>query len=114
VVIGPAAMHGAAVVPHDQIADAPAVPIDEARLSGEGDELLDQPAPFLDRPADDVRSVRGEIERLAAGAGMAAHDQLRHRRQLAADLLVELGEADERARAEDAVLGDEAVELALP
>lgn len=44
---------------------------------------------------------------------MRANQKLRHRRQLAGDLGIELGEADLRARAEDAVFDREAFERAL-
>src|SRR5262249_31742159 len=51
-VIGPAAMHCTAVVPHHEVADRPAVLVDELPLCREGDQLLDQRPPRLDRPAD--------------------------------------------------------------
>ncbi len=59
------AVQGAAIVPDHQIADAPFVGVDEPRLGGEFDQPLQQRAAFLDRPADDVRGVRGDVERLA-------------------------------------------------
>ena len=43
---------------------------------------------------------------------MVPHQCLRHRGQLLEDLVVEIGKADLAARAEDAVLDDEPVELA--
>jgi len=61
IVIGTAAMHCAAIVPHDEVADRPMVPIDELRLRGEGNQLLDQRPPLFDGPANDVGGVRGEI-----------------------------------------------------
>src|ERR1700745_3037921 len=106
-------MHRAAIVPDDEVADGPAVLVDELRLRREGDQLLDQRPPLLDRPADDVRSVRGEIEAGAARGGMMPHQRLRHRRQLLENLVVEIGKADLAARAEGAVLDDESVERAV-
>src|ERR1700731_4081324 len=106
-------MHRAAIVPYHEVADRPAMLVDELRLGREGNQLLEQrPAP-LDRPAYDVRGVRGEVEAGAARCRMMPHQRLRHRRQLLEDLVVEVGEADVAAGAEDAVLDDEPVELAL-
>src|SRR4051812_47862502 len=84
-----------------------------AMLGGEGDQLLDQLAALLDRPADDMAGMAGEVEPLAARAGMAADEALPHRREPGEHLGVEIGEADQAARADDAVLGDEAVEAGL-
>jgi EAL domain-containing protein (putative c-di-GMP-specific phosphodiesterase class I) len=50
------------IVPDHQVAHAPAVDVDELRLRGEFDQLLDQPASLLDGPADDVRCMRGEVQ----------------------------------------------------
>src|SRR6202022_2518033 len=99
--------------PDHEIADGPAVPVDELRLGGEGDQLLEQCPPLLDRPADDVRGVRSEVEAGAARVAVVADQRLPHRRQFLRDLVVEIGKADLAARAEDAVLDDEPVELAL-
>ena len=45
VVIGAAAMHRAAIVSHHDVADRPAVPIDELRPGRERDQFLDQHPP---------------------------------------------------------------------
>jgi hypothetical protein len=113
VVVGTTAMHRAAIVPDDEVADGPAVLVDELRLRRGGNQLLDQRPPLLHRPADDVRGVRGEIEAGAPGGRMMPHEGLRHWRQLLVNLVVEIGKADLAARAEDAVFDDKPVELAL-
>ena len=61
-----AAMHGAAVVPDDEVVQPPAMGVDELPLRGMGHELLDQRAAFLLRHAEDAAGVGGEVERLAA------------------------------------------------
>ncbi len=48
------AVHGGEIVPHQQIAELPGVPIYKLRLSGEPHQHLQQIAPEIDRPADDV------------------------------------------------------------
>src|SRR5205823_2701829 len=72
-------MHCAAIVPDDEIADSPAVPVDELRLGRKSDQLLDQRPALLDRPADDVRGVRGEVEAGAAGVAVVTDQRLPHR-----------------------------------
>ena len=72
----PATMHRAAVVPDYQIADPPLVAVDEFRLGGVGVEIEEQQTPLGNRPADDVRGVRRQIERLAMRTGMTAHQPL--------------------------------------
>src|SRR4051812_47024930 len=72
VVEWPAAVHGGEVVPDDEIAHAPAMAVDEARLGGVLGEIAQQQPSFGHWPVDDLRSVRGEIERMPAGARVAA------------------------------------------
>src|ERR1700730_14640961 len=48
------AMHGGEIVPHQQVAEFPSVPIYKLRLSGEPHQHLQQIASKFDRPADDV------------------------------------------------------------
>ena len=62
-----AAVHGAAVVPDDEIVHPPAVGVDELPLRGVGEELLDQRAAVGFGHAKDPPGVRRQIERLAAG-----------------------------------------------
>ncbi len=55
-----AAVHGAAIVPDDEIVDAPAMGVDELPLRGVGDEFVDQRTPLGSgmpkmRPACDAR-----------------------------------------------------------
>src|SRR5712664_4342574 len=68
VVEGAAAMHRGAVVPDHEVADAPAVPIDELRLCRVLDQVAKEQPSFGDRPADDLRRVRGEVGRSAPRA----------------------------------------------
>jgi len=46
VVEGIAPVHGAAVVPHDQVAGVPAVGPDKTRMGGVGDEPVEKGAAF--------------------------------------------------------------------
>ena len=73
-VVGRRAVHHAAVVPHDQLAGPPAVLVGEVRMDGERIQLLDQRAPFVVRHALDVFRVIAEVQALAAGFRMRAHD----------------------------------------
>jgi hypothetical protein len=57
------AVHGAAVVPDDEVADLPFVTVDELGLCREFDQLAEQRLPLLDRHADNVLCVRGNVER---------------------------------------------------
>ena len=76
VVVGPAAMHRATVVPDHQIADPPFMAVDEFRPGGVRIEIVEQQAAFGNGPADDVRGVGGEVERFALRARMTAHQPL--------------------------------------
>src|SRR5688572_6371388 len=91
VVLG-AAVHRAAVVPHDELVRAPAVRVDELALRHVGDHLVDQLPAVLVAHAVDASRVRGDIERLAAGLRDRAHHHLRHRRQTLPLAFAELGE----------------------
>src|SRR5437763_9638637 len=62
-----AAMHRAAIVPHHEITDAPAVGIDELPLGSVLDELVDQRTALRVAHAEDAAGMGGEIERLATG-----------------------------------------------
>ena len=53
----PPTVQDGAVVPHDAVARAPAVLEDERRLRGVLEQIAHEPAPFVDRHADDVRRV---------------------------------------------------------
>src|SRR5581483_9800472 len=74
VVERPAAVHGREVVPDDEITDAPAVAVDEARLGGMLGEVAQQQPAFGHRPADDVRGMRGEVQRTPPGAPIGAYE----------------------------------------
>src|SRR5580693_7813091 len=62
-----AAVHGAAVVPDDEIVQPPAMGVDELPLRGMGEEFLDQRAAVGFGHAENPPGVRRQIERLAAG-----------------------------------------------
>src|SRR5579884_3382521 len=104
-------MHRRAVVPDHEVADAPFVAVDEAAFGGVVAEVAQQQPPVGDRPADDVRCVRRQIEGLALRPRMPAHQPLPRRRVLLALARLELAKADLAARPENVVLGDEAVDL---
>ena len=108
----PSAVHRPAVVPHDEIADAPAVAVHELRLRGEREQVEQQDAALRERPADDVRGVGADVERLASRRRMRADERLRHGRDLGALRLGELGVARQPARVREVVHGDEPVETA--
>src|SRR5271166_4660653 len=61
VVMRPAAMHRAAVVPDHQIADPPFVAVDEFGPGRVRIEVVEQQATLGHRPTDDVRGVRREV-----------------------------------------------------
>ncbi len=48
-------MQRAAIVPYDQIADAPAMAIDKALLRGKSGEFFEKRSTLLNRPSDNVR-----------------------------------------------------------
>src|SRR5258705_423565 len=68
VVERPRAVHGGAIVPDHEIADAPGVAIDELRLGRVLRQIAKEQSPLRDRPVDDARLVRREIERAPARA----------------------------------------------
>src|ERR1051326_5409751 len=74
------AVHGAAVVPDDEVADPPLVHVDEARLRGELHQLVEQRPALVARPADDVRGMRGDEQRGAARARMPPPQRMMPRR----------------------------------
>ncbi len=68
VVEGSGAVHGGAIVPDHQVADAPRVAVDELRLGRVLDQVAEEEPPLGDRPVDDPGRVRRDVERLAIGA----------------------------------------------
>src|SRR4030095_6165252 len=72
----PTAMHGAAIVPDDHIADPPAMAVDELVLRRVRCQIPQQQTPLAHRPAADVRCMRGQVERLALRAWMQPHQTL--------------------------------------
>ena len=69
-------MQETAVVPHHDIADPPAMCVNELSLCGVREQLAQQPGAFPGRQADDVRCVVAEIERLSAALRMGAHQRM--------------------------------------
>ena len=110
-VVAPHAMHHLAVVPHDQIAHAPLVDVDELRLRGVLVQVSQQDARLRHRHAEDGAGVRREIERLAAAHGMRAHEPLADRPEHRPLLQVE--HAQRSARVHERVLADEVLDLRL-
>src|SRR4051794_16522568 len=99
----PSAMHCATIVPDQQIALAPVVAIDELAPRRVLDQLAQQQPSIRQGPANDLRGVRGDIERLAPGPRMRAHDPLRHRRQHVLLAEQQIDEAELRPRPRDVV-----------
>ena len=84
--------------------------VDELRLGGVGVQIHQQQAPIGDRPADDMRRVRRQIQCLAFRSRMQPHQSLRRRRILLAFPGPEFGEADLTARPEHIVLDHQIVQ----
>src|SRR5690606_2550244 len=57
-----ATVHGAAVVPDDEVADAPAMGVDEPRLGGEGHQAVHQRPTLGIVHAEDAADVRREVQ----------------------------------------------------
>src|SRR5215831_11913392 len=96
-----AAVHGAAIVPDNQVMNAPPMGVDELPLGGMGDELVDQRAAVRLRHAEDAAGMRGEVKRFAASLRDGSHERLRHRWHILALLVAELREAEASAGVED-------------
>ena len=109
-VVRPAAMHRVAVVPDHQVADPPFVAVDELPLRRVLVQVGEQQPALRHRPADDVRGVRRQVQRLAARSRVPPHQPLARRRVLLALARREFGKADLAARPEHVVLDDEIVE----
>src|SRR5580693_5707886 len=77
VIEGRGAMHGAAIVPDNEIPCLmPAYRGRELRLGGEFGQFLQQFAPPLHGPADDVRGMSGEVQRFDPSAGVKLHQPM--------------------------------------
>ena len=86
-----AAMHGAAVVPDDQIADLPPLGPGELVARGMRPELVQQRLALLQRQRRDVGAeAAAEEQRLAPGLGMGAHDRVDGARQIARIVALEV------------------------
>ena len=79
IIVGAAAVQGAAVVPDHEVADAPVMAMDELALRGVLHQVAQQQPSIRHRPAEDVGGVRAHVERLALGARMRAHELVARR-----------------------------------
>jgi len=75
------------------------------------DQLAKQKPAVRQVPAEDLGGMRCQIERLAAGARMGAHEPLRHRRQHILFAEQQLGETELGPRPCDVMQGDEVLDL---
>src|SRR5580704_17851133 len=65
------------VVPHDEVARPPDVLVDDGRILGDREQPLQQRFAFIAVHAfDPHRILAGDVERLAAGAGIGDEDRL--------------------------------------
>src|SRR5215472_2253330 len=108
-----ATMHRAAVVPDYESTDPPFIAVDELGPGRVQREVVEQEPAFRYGPADNVRSVRREVQRLALRTGMAPHQALPGRWIFLPFAGQEVGEADLSARPENIMLGDEPADLVL-
>ncbi len=90
-------MHGLAVVPLHQVELAPFVRVDELALGRMFGQVADQAHRLRPEPADDLADMGREIEGLAAGHGMGAHQALAHRGEVPALLRRQVVEAERAA-----------------
>ena len=113
IIVGAAAVQGTAVVPDHEVADAPVMAMDELALRGVLHQVAQQQPSIRHRPTEDVGGVRAHVERLALGARMRAHELVAHGRQGGALGFRVVGVAEQSARMEDRVLGDQAIDPGL-
>src|SRR5215471_5950024 len=73
-------VHRAAVVPQDDVVLLPLMAIDELRPRRVLHQVVDQGPALLLGHAGEARDLLADIERLAAGLRMHAHDRLGDRR----------------------------------
>ncbi len=106
-------VHGRAVVPHDEIARPPAMPIDEFRLRGVLGEIPEEHSRFGYRPADDGACVRRKEQGLAAGSAIDPHETVPDGTEVVTLLRRHFGKADCLPRINQRVLADEILEFRL-
>ena len=70
--IGDNSVEQAAIIPHDEVADPPAVGVNELALRRMRQEFIQQCSPFGKWPPRYVRRVITEIERFDAGFGVGS------------------------------------------
>src|SRR5436190_4526289 len=107
------AMHGAAVVPHDEIAHPPAVGVDELALRGVSGQFGHERQRFGILHSPNPADVRSDVQRIAPAFGYAPHERPQHRRKR--DLLFrrEVGKAELAARINERMLRDQAAHAIL-
>src|SRR6266403_4093130 len=103
VVERPRAVHRRAVVPDHEVPDAPLVPVDVLALGRVLRQIVQEEAPLRDRPVDDARLMRGQVERAAAGARDGPRERMDRALQLILLALREL-EAEDLTRVRDRVV----------
>ena len=104
--VAPRAMHGDAVIPHHQIMRAPDMGMDEFALGTVFGQITQHGAGFGHRHAMNLPGMGRKKQRKPPGLGMAAHQALRHRRPSLAFFFCEIGEAQNAAREDLAVIRD--------
>src|SRR6266446_3613153 len=104
VVERPRAMHGGAIVPDHQVADPPFVTVDELPLGRVLRQVAQHQTPLRQRPVDDPRLVRCEIERAPERARDRPNERMDRALQLILLARREL-EPEDLARVRDRMVG---------
>ena len=103
-------MHGAAVVPHDQVPDAPTVRVTKLPLCGVLHQHLEQVPGLLLRQPFDVSDVGREVQGFTIILGKLSHQRPAYRRESVDLLRGEILDAHLAARMQDGVLAPQAAE----
>ena len=112
-VVAFSAMKRGAVVPHDVVAGAPRMRIDERRLGGMLEQLRDQQASLRDAQIADAVDVHARVEHLAPRARMHMDERALHRREALELLLGVAIVAERNAGMESRVAAGPAFDVAL-
>ena len=113
VVVAAHAVHHLPVVPHDEVPRPPRVHVDEPRLGRVLVQVAQQDARLRHRHADDAAGVGRQVERLAAGHRMRAHQPLAHRPEHRPLLVRVVEHAERAARVHQRVLADQVLDQRL-
>src|SRR5439155_25711303 len=106
------AVHGRTVVPDHEVADAPDVTVDVLALGRVLRQVAQQEPALRDRPVDDARLVRCQVERAPAGARDDPHERMDRALQLVLLVLREL-EAEDLTGVRDGVMRAQALDQRL-